>query len=69
MLKKSPKHVWSEDGDSLQDYTSAYSEMPGEHSRDMDALYDFKNAQHEKAMKAPIVKEDPTENLRKKGLI
>jgi hypothetical protein len=43
--------------------------MPGEHSRDMDALYDFKNAQHEKAMKAPIVKEDPTENLRKKGLI
>ncbi len=31
--------------------------MPGEHSRDMDALYDIKketNEQLEKAMKAPI---------------
>ena len=57
MLKMSPKHVWSEVGGSHQDYTSVYSEMPGEHSRDMDALYDIKketNEQLEKAMKAPI---------------
>tara|TARA_B110000285_G_scaffold196303_1_gene227188 strand:+ start:224 stop:352 length:129 start_codon:yes stop_codon:yes gene_type:complete len=39
---------------------------------ELDALHAIKqetNEQLEKAMKAPIVKEDPTENLRKKGLI
>jgi hypothetical protein len=40
--------------------------MPGE-------LKEYKNEQLERAMKAPINKEveieDPTENLRKKGLI
>jgi hypothetical protein len=36
--------------------------MPGE-------LKKYKNEQLERAMKAPIVKEDPTDNLRKKGLI
>ena len=49
-LKKSQTSVWKEDGDLLQDSTSHYSEMPGE----LDKLREYKNAQHEKAMKAPI---------------
>tara|TARA_B110000977_G_C10769738_1_gene374158 strand:- start:381 stop:584 length:204 start_codon:yes stop_codon:yes gene_type:complete len=52
--KKSPKHVWKGDGVLPPDFISPSSETPGEHSREMDALYDFKNKQHEKAMKAPI---------------
>jgi len=62
--KKSQKHVWKEDGDSLQDYTSAYSEMPGE----LDKLREYKNSQHEKAMKAEI-KKPLDEELREKGLL
>jgi hypothetical protein len=65
-LKKWPKRVWQKDGDSHQDSTSVYSEMPGEHSRDMDALYDIKketNEQLEKAMKAPI----DQDRIRKAG--
>ena len=53
---------------NIPDYTYHSSEMRGE----LDALHAIKqetNEQLEKAMKAPIVKEDPTENLRKKGLI
>jgi len=64
--KKSQKPAWNEDGDLLQDSTSAYSEMPGEHSRDMDALYDIKketNEQLDKAMKAPI----DQDRIRKAG--
>jgi hypothetical protein len=57
MLKTLLKRVWQKDGDSLQDSTLAYSEMPGE-------LRQYKNAQHEKAMKAPI----DQDALRKAGL-
>ena len=64
MLKKSPKHVWSEVGASHQDYTSAYSEMPGE----LEEVVKYKNEQHEKAMKAEIKKPLDAE-LREKGLI
>ena len=45
--KKSQTSVWKEDGDSLQDSTSAYSEMPGE-------LKVYKNNQHKKAMQSEI---------------
>jgi hypothetical protein len=61
MLKKSPKHVWSEVGGSHQDSTSAYSEMPGE-------LDEYINAKHENAMKAKINK-NLDQELREKGLI
>tara|TARA_B110000196_G_scaffold244658_1_gene213316 strand:+ start:41 stop:238 length:198 start_codon:yes stop_codon:yes gene_type:complete len=61
-LKKSLRSVWKKDGDSLQDSTSHYSEMPGE-------LRDYKNAQHEKAMTAPIDKEALDDKLRREGLI
>ena len=62
-LKTWRKPVWQEDGDSVQDSTLADSEMPGE-------LREYKNAQHEKAMKAPIkMYEELDEKLRKKGLI
>ena len=44
--KKSQKSAWKGDGVLPQDYTSHYSEMHGEPK--------YKNAQHEKAMKAPI---------------
>jgi hypothetical protein len=37
--------------------------MPGEHSRDMDALYDIKKEQLNKAMKAPI----DQDRIRKAG--
>jgi len=57
MLKKSPKHVWSEVGGSHQDSTSAYSEMPGE-------LDEYINAKHENAMKAKI----DLDKIRKSGL-
>jgi hypothetical protein len=50
MLKTLPKRVWKEDGDSLQDSTSHYSEMPGE----LNKLSEYRNAQHAKAMKASI---------------
>jgi hypothetical protein len=59
-LKKLQRSAWKKDGDLLQDSTSHYSEMPGE-------LRDYKNAQHEKAMKAPVKNLD--DELRKKGLI
>tara|TARA_B000000441_G_C21579690_1_gene253602 strand:- start:494 stop:676 length:183 start_codon:yes stop_codon:yes gene_type:complete len=59
MLKKSPKHVWSEVGASHQDSTSAYSEMPGEHKMT------YKNKQHKTAMKAEI--KDPSDAIRKAG--
>ena len=61
MLKKSQKPAWNEDGDLLQDSTSAYSEMPGE-------LREYKNAQHKKAMTATINK-PLDEALREKGLL
>jgi hypothetical protein len=61
MLKTLPKRVWKKDGDSHPDSTLAYSEMPGE-------LREYKNAQHEKAMKATINK-PLDEALREKGLI
>jgi hypothetical protein len=64
MLKKWPKHVWSEVGASHQDSTSAYSEMPGE----LEEVVEYKNKQHKKAMKAPIQK-NLDEELREKGLI
>ena len=38
MLKKSPKHVWSEVGDSLPDSTLAYSEMPGELDKNLKQI-------------------------------
>ena len=48
MLKTLLKRVWQKDGDSPQDYTFHSSEMRGA----LDKKY--KNAQHERAMKAPI---------------
>ena len=69
MLKMSPRHVWSEVGGSHRGSTSAYSETPGEHSKEMDALYNIKketNEQLEKAMKAEI-KKDPSDAIRKAG--
>jgi hypothetical protein len=54
MLKKSQKPAWSEDGDLLQDSTSAYSEMPGELKE---------NEQLRKAMQAPI----DQDKIRKAG--
>jgi hypothetical protein len=65
-LKTLLKRVWQKDGDLPPDSISAYSEMPGEHSRDMDALYDIKketNEQLDKAMKAPI----DQDRIRKAG--
>ena len=59
-----PKRVWQKDGDLHPDSISAYSEMPGE----LDNLKMYKNAQHKKAMKAPIQK-NLDEELREKGLI
>jgi hypothetical protein len=64
MLKTWQKPVWKEVGDSLQDSTSAYSEMPGELKQSMA----YKNAQHERAMKATINK-PLDEELREKGLL
>jgi hypothetical protein len=46
-LKTLLKRVWQKDGDSPLDYTFHSSEMRGE-------LRAYKNAQHEKAMKAKI---------------
>tara|TARA_B110000971_G_scaffold143718_1_gene146851 strand:+ start:110 stop:313 length:204 start_codon:yes stop_codon:yes gene_type:complete len=62
-LKKLQRFAWKKDGDSPLDYTSAYSEMPGE----LDALHAIKqetNEKLDKAMKAPI---DPTDKIRKAG--
>jgi hypothetical protein len=56
-LKTWLKRVWQKDGDLPPDSILAYSEMPGE-------LRKYKNAQHEKAMKAPI----DQDALRKAGL-
>jgi hypothetical protein len=61
MLKTLLKRVWQKDGDLHPDSIYPYSEMPGE-------LREYKNAQHEKAMKAPINK-PLDEALREKGLI
>ena len=65
MLKKSPKHVWSEVGGSHQDLhiliRNAWGikiDMPKRH---------YKNEQHEKAMKAEVKKEDPSDAIRKAG--
>jgi hypothetical protein len=54
MLKTWPKRVWQKDGDSLPDYTSAYSEMPGGLSKDdLDYLQGKKitNEQYDKIRK------------------
>jgi hypothetical protein len=64
MLKKWRRPAWKEVGDSLQDSTSHYSEMPGE----LEELVKYKNKQHEKAMNAPIQK-NLDDKLREKGLI
>jgi hypothetical protein len=53
----SQKHVWKGDGVLPQDSTSRSSATPGE-------LRQYKNARHEKAMKAPI----DQDALRKAGL-
>jgi hypothetical protein len=57
IFKKLRTSVWKKAGDLPQDSISAYSEMPGE-------LRQYKNAQHEKAMKAPI----DQDAIRKAGL-
>jgi redox-regulated HSP33 family molecular chaperone len=61
-LKKLRKFVWKKDGDSPLDYTSAYSEMPGE-------LRQYTNEQHKRAMTATIDKEALDDKLRREGLI
>jgi len=66
MFKKLLKSVWKGVGVLRPGSTYPYSETPGEHSREKDALYDFKNKQHETAMKAPI--DDPSDRMRKAGL-
>ena len=48
-FRKSRRSAWNEDGDSLQDSTSHYSEMPGE----LSALEIERKAKLERAMKAP----------------
>jgi len=72
MLKKSPKHVWSEVGGSHQDSTSAYSEMPGEldidyHEHEPIRLKDLEQKERKKqldqAMQAPI----DQDRIRKAG--
>jgi hypothetical protein len=55
MLKKSPKHVWSEVGASRQDYTSASSETLGE----LDKMKEEKDKNNK-----PL-----DEQLREKGLL
>src|SRR6056300_724642 len=52
MFEKSQKRVWREDGDLVQDSILAYSEMPGAPNQK------YKNEQHEKAMTAPIIKQE-----------
>ena len=65
MLKKLQKLVWKEDGDSHQDSTLAYSEMPGELDKFKEIKYTQEQRERlEKAMNAPI----DHEALRKKGL-
>jgi len=62
MLKTWRKPVWQKDGDSLQDSTSAYSEMPGE----LDKLIKARIGQEENTTKdtKPL-----DEQLREKGLL
>ena len=55
MLTKSQNFAWSEVGGSLQDYTSASSETPGE-PKEQTKL--------DKAMKAPI----DMDKIRKAGM-
>ena len=65
MLKKLQKLVWKEDGDSPQDSTLAYSEMPGELDKFKEIKYTQEQKERlEKAMNAPI----DHEALRKTGL-
>jgi len=52
MFEKLQKRVWREDGDLVQDSILAYSEMPGAPKQK------YKNEQHEKAMTAPIIKQE-----------
>jgi hypothetical protein len=59
MFKKSRKSAWKKDGASPPDFTFHSSEMRG--------ALEYKNKQHERAMKAPIKNLD--DKLRKKGLI
>jgi hypothetical protein len=63
MFKKSRKSVWKKGGDSPQGSIYPYSEMHGVREQ-------YKNEQHERAMKATINKGpmDP-EEMRRKGLI
>ena len=58
MLKRSPKHVCNEVGDSPQDYTYPYSEMHG-------VLDKVQKEKLKKAMEAPI--KDPSDAIRKAG--
>jgi hypothetical protein len=60
-LKTWRKRVWKEDGDLPQDFTYPYSEMHG--ALDQVKEQQYKNAQHEKAMKAPISED----RIRKAG--
>tara|TARA_B100001287_G_C22175077_1_gene296539 strand:- start:202 stop:477 length:276 start_codon:yes stop_codon:yes gene_type:complete len=80
--KKSQTFAWNEVGASRQGYTSASSEMHGEHDehgidyhehepvviKDIQIKNEYENEQHEKAMKAEI-KKPLDERLRKEGLI
>ena len=74
MLKKSPKHVWSEVDASHQGSTSAYSEMPGEldmtqkekeqNSPVYEKGYPSYEAVNNKGNQKPL-----DEELREKGLL
>jgi len=52
--KELPNWQWQEDGDTLQDYTSTYSEMPG--GLDDDAL---------NALRQGVHKDEQIDKLRK----
>jgi len=66
MLKTWQKRVWQKDGDSLQDSTSAYSEMPGEHNK-VSPVFEKGYPDYD-AVKAKINK-PLDEELRERGLI
>ena len=64
MFKRWPIFAWRKAGDSRQDSTLVYSEMPGGLKITMPKRH-YKNAQHEKAMKADV--RDPSDAIRKAG--
>jgi hypothetical protein len=61
-FKRLRRSVWKKDGASPPGFIYPYSEMHGVREQ-------YKNEQHERAMKAPIRKTMSPEEMRQKGLI